>query len=214
MIKIIAPHPNTPLPQLQRVLLVYKTWAGSNTPGHSWWDFRNYLIYFRANPRSLEYMDDIVREVLIMNYPNLQFDLLLDLDGSANPGLEDTLFSKAGRKWFADLSRPISWYQDPLKELPLSSYDAIICLYPDPLGLEFGELEKSFLRKNLPNVWVINGRRRFFQLDGSTLRTIRFHRFLTKSWLAEIIFALSIFIVAPVIAVFDWLSGRANQRFE
>ncbi len=83
----------------------------------------------------------------------------------------------------------------------------LVLLYPDAIGLGWSPLERA-LRRRFNNVKVLNGRKRFFQLDGKELIQLRVRRFLEITFLPEIIFAPFLLIYGTVLTIKDKIRGR------
>jgi len=85
----------------------------------------------------------------------------------------------------------------------------IVLLYPDSIGMDFGEIERAIAsRWPAKRVLVLNGRRRMFPLDAETRRRLALRRFLEAWRLPEIMFFLVFVVVTPLLALFDIVRGR------
>jgi hypothetical protein len=91
----------------------------------------------------------------------------------------------------------------------LEGADRIVLLYPDPIGLGFGPVEKE-LRSTAPkaNIEVLNGRRRRFALDAQTSSALRWRRFLSYTMLPEFAMTAAFLLWTPVLLVVDALRGK------
>ena len=93
----------------------------------------------------------------------------------------------------------------------VSSADKIVLLYPDAIGLGFGAVERTVFAHKTASaaVEVLNGRRRYFNLNGATRAALRVRRALERSMMLEFLF-LPIFIVGtPILWTIDAVRGRA-----
>jgi len=100
---------------------------------------------------------------------------------------------------FVDVAETQDW---PAR---IADADEIVLLYPDATGLGFGATEHSILRQRHPiqDVTVLNGRRRYFQLDATTRRQLRWRRFLERWMLGEALCMPFVLIAALLLAAYD-----------
>ena len=91
----------------------------------------------------------------------------------------------------------------------LGNADNIILLYPDPIGMDFGSIERA-IASRWPSkaVLVLNGRRRFFRLDQATRRRLAVRRFLASFRLPEIAFFAAFVAITPVLLLVDLFRGH------
>ena len=95
----------------------------------------------------------------------------------------------------------------------VSTVEQIILLWPDANGMGWFDIERQVFKqkKASSDVYVLNGRRRLFELQRNRWRAFRLKRFLEKSFLLEI-GVLSLFMVtAPVLALWDGISERRRR---
>lgn len=88
--------------------------------------------------------------------------------------------------------------------------DTVVLLYPDALGLGFRALEREVwsLKKTWASVRVLNGRRRFFLLDGPSRRALALRRAAEWSMVGEWFALAGFVVVTPLMLAWDWIRGR------
>jgi len=125
-------------------------------------------------------------------------------DGRANPRslayMKETINSRIGSlgvEQMNDLSI--------LPRIDFSEIDQIVLLWPDANGMGWFNIERQVFRakKAGTHVYVLNGRRRLFELPRSLWREYRVRRFLEKSFILEIGVIVLFFITAPVLTLWD-----------
>lgn len=86
----------------------------------------------------------------------------------------------------------------------IAGADAIVLLYPDSIGMDFGWIERT-VRARWPakRLLVLNGRRRFFRLDAEMRRRLALRRFLERARLPEFAFFALFLVVTPVLLLLD-----------
>jgi hypothetical protein len=82
----------------------------------------------------------------------------------------------------------------------------IVLLYPDAIGLGFGELERR-LPPGIP-VRVVNGRRREFVLNRRTRLALSARRTLERTMAGEALALAAFAVVTPALLLFDLARGR------
>jgi hypothetical protein len=98
----------------------------------------------------------------------------------------------------------------------VSAAQQIVLLWPDANGMGWFEIERQvFKRKQAGSpVYVLNGRRRVFELSKQQWRVWRVKRFLEKSFLLET-GVLALFIVtAPVLALWDAIRKEGRRTHD
>jgi hypothetical protein len=164
-------------------------------------DLRRFIAVYRdhyANPRDARYQLGLVR-TLLADAKFESVELVVDAP-------------------LADRNEAVEWNEvagpariERLSDgqaLPFASYQTVILVYPDPLGLDWDRLERKALASGA-RVIVVNGRRRLFTLDRGVRRAVQWRRFLAKTRIVELAAA---FLVAPVaagLALQDSLRGRS-----
>jgi hypothetical protein len=174
-------------------------WLGRFVDFMTFRRLREYVAMWRdfaANPRDAAYMRSLAESVVERCDTVLKVVVDSKLDDAALPHSEvcPTPIARL------DLGR------SGLEQLPAS--DSIILVYPDPLGLSWNKLEAA-LRKQGRNVFVLNGRRRFFALDAEARRALALRRFLAQTRIMELVAGVFVIPIAALLAVRDKLAGRA-----
>lgn len=147
-----------------------------------------------ANPRSLDYISHVLRDVLAEVRPE-NVDVTVDEGWGDAPAAIDGL-AGARRARIASLG-----------PADLAGYDRVLIVYPDPLGLSWGALERR-LAGAVAGLIVLNGRRRIFPLDARWRRALAWRRFLAETRLAELAASVAIWPVAAGFALADRVRGR------
>lgn len=209
MIKTIEPHANIELPVIRRALLVYKDWGDPAGYNERWNDLRSYLVYFRANPRTLEYMAALAGELMGRYGQEAEVDMLSDIGLTVDAREQLPAISNL---WQYPPQSPSSWSPELRKKLMEGFYDTVIFMVPDAVGLRFKGVERAFEGSKYEHILVMNGRRRFFVLDGDSRRAMAMRRFMAYAWGFEMLLAPFILVVAAVLALFDALTGQSQQK--
>lgn len=82
----------------------------------------------------------------------------------------------------------------------------IVLLYPDSIGLGWTPIEGKM--KKYPNIYILNGRKRYFLLTIKTKIGLRLKRLLEITFLPELVFAPFLITLSIVWAMSDILRGR------
>jgi hypothetical protein len=90
----------------------------------------------------------------------------------------------------------------------LRDADTVVLVYPDALGLGFGNFESRLLAAGARNVVVVSGRRRLFPLTTTARRALRWRRALASTRLLEFAAALVLIPLAAVLSGYDRVRGR------
>lgn len=92
----------------------------------------------------------------------------------------------------------------------ISKADTIVLLYPDAIGLGFGQIESRVaqVKKKWAAVRILNGRKRSFLLTPFVWRQLISRRFLERSMLGEIIFTALFIVITPIFVIIDKIKGR------
>ena len=225
--RILFPNPNTPIPHLQHVVLIYqkmatytrweKLWLGKPFEGYMdmsalpWWK-KVLLIpslgqYYRANPRSLEYMLKTAAEILPYMSPDVTFDLIVCSDEPIPPESQK-------------LAQVIWHHQDASQALTRclqdKSYQGVVLLFTDPIGRGWGALEKKICQSAEMPIYVLNGRKRLMIWDRQAQQQLNLHRTLAWLFLGEASMLLLLGIVALPLGIYDQvrrLLGGHNHDF-
>ena len=102
-----------------------------------------------------------------------------------------------------------------LSTINISAFEQIIILWPDANGMGWFNIEKQVFKAKKANapVYVLNGRKRLFELSRALWRRYRFRRFLEKSFLLEFGVLVVFFMTAPSLALWDTiLEPRRRQK--
>jgi hypothetical protein len=93
-------------------------------------------------------------------------------------------------------------------------FDQIILLWPDGNGMGWYDIERQVFgdKKGSTPVYVLNGRKRLFELPRTLWRGYRFRRFLEKSFLLEIGVVVLFFVTAPALALWDMASEPEGRH--
>jgi len=96
---------------------------------------------------------------------------------------------------------------------PLEKFEQIILLWPDGNGMGWSSIERKVIRaKNATaRVYVLNGRRRLFELQRRIWRGYKVRRFLEKSFLLESGVLVVFLVTAPILALWDFVIGADNK---
>jgi len=92
----------------------------------------------------------------------------------------------------------------------LPEADTVVLLYPDAIGLGFSPVERAVgrLKKNWAAIRVLNGRRRDFLLNTTTLWALRLRRTIEWGMLGEILALLLFAGFTPFLLLRDLMRGR------
>jgi hypothetical protein len=162
-----------------------------------------------ANPRGLAYLIDLAARLGAEVVPAAPPDLLID---AAYPELEDGAFRSA----FARVERGATARFAALGTPPLladalrGAHDTVVLVHADALGLGCELLERVLLADPARRVLVVNGRRRVYALTSDARRALRLRRFLARTRLPELGFALAVWPVAAWLALVDAWRSRSG----
>ena len=101
-----------------------------------------------------------------------------------------------------------------LDEIRKLDFAAVIFLFPDPIGLGWGRTEKTIARLGIPNRYVLNGRKRFFEWRTGNRRKLMWRQFLEHSWVVETMLAVLAVIVSIPLAIYDGLLKKFGGAAE
>ncbi|WP_447983605.1 hypothetical protein [Nitrospira sp. Nam74] len=98
----------------------------------------------------------------------------------------------------------------------VSTFEQIVLLWPDANGMGWFDIERRVFngRKAGSRVYVLNGRRRFFELPRKQWRLFRFKRFMEKTFLLEFVVLFLFLLTAPVMALWDSVSARMGELYD
>ena len=100
--------------------------------------------------------------------------------------------------------------KDPLWRDKLSDVDTVAFLYPDAIGQGFYRLEEEVQRQKRKSavMFALNGRRRDFLLNCSTLLGLRIRRILERWMIGELVALILFVFITPVFLFTDLLRGH------
>lgn len=204
--KIIAPNANTSVPQMSKILCVYRPYPPAwHIDGQSIdrkiirrifflplrWSF---IRHWRANPQPVEVMVGQAMRFIQQHAPSAEIDLLYVPSTKDSPS--DEVQSPFDTVWIKHPDDTLS------NELQQQNYDTILMLYPDNIGAGWKTIEQS-LASIHANKIIINGRERIFFYDKASRAQIKKRRFLFNTMLTEIIAVPTIWLVAFFLAIYD-----------
>ncbi len=191
MIKRIAPHANTTIAPIKNALFVLRPWTlPASTTG--WKAYRDMIVHYRANPRSISYMLERANEFISAHAPDASINLLV----------HKAIINEVPAKDYPWIKNLIS--EDELSVLG-SLYDIVVFLYMDAIGMGWDDFEKKLLRFSGSQFIIINGRRRIFLWDAESRRMLRQRRFLAQAWWLEWLLAPWLLVTSTIYALFDTL---------
>jgi hypothetical protein len=165
-----------------------------------------------ANPRPLPYLLDLAERFAAEVAPSAPPDLLIDAAfPEAEEGAWRGAFARVERgataRFAADGTPPL------LADALRGAYDTVVLVHPDALGLGCELLERVLVAEPSRRVLVVNGRRRVYALAADARRALRLRRFLARTRLPELGFALVVWPVAAALAAADaWRARREAAR--
>lgn len=130
------------------------------------------------------------------------------VQSKANPREENYLRARFTEHYpdgeYINIEQNLNWRE------ALRKADTVVLLYPDAIGLGFSRLEREVRRwkKNWAAIHVLNGRRRNFLLNASTLWALRLRRIIERGMLGEMIALLLFGCFTPFLLLGDLLRGR------
>lgn len=102
-----------------------------------------------------------------------------------------------------------------VSQIDVSKFKQIVLLWPDANGMGWFNIERQIFKRKQADtqVYVLNGRRRLFELPRKQWRSFRVKRFLEKTFLLEVGVLLLFIVTAPILALWDAMADgvRRNQ---
>jgi hypothetical protein len=92
----------------------------------------------------------------------------------------------------------------------LHKADDVVLLWPDGSGFGWFRIEmmvREFKRREA-NVFVLNGRRRYFPLTRSVYVEYLIRRIAERFWIGEIVFTVLFLLISPIYVAIDLLKGK------
>lgn len=197
--KILAPHANTSLAPISKILFVLHPWTLKQRNDGSRGAIRDFILHFRANPRSASYMLELASEFKNNHAEGAAAELLVDESLQAE-------ITEKQRAWFPHIFTSFTF-----DELSKKNYDTIVLLYPDPLGLGWEKVESALKKIKTAQIIVINGRRREFIWDQEARRRLAYRRYLAKAGWMEALLAPWLWITACLFYLSDLLGGKTRE---
>jgi hypothetical protein len=199
-LKIIAPHSNTSLAPISNILFVLRPWTLRQRNGVSWGAIRDFILHYRANPRSAEYMLELASEFKNNHASGATAELLVDDSLLAD-------ISDKHRTWFNRIFTHFTF-----DELSNKNYDTVALLYEDPIGLGWENIEGTLKKLKSAQTIVINGRRREFIWDEDAQRTLATRRFFAKAGWIESLLVPWLWISASLFYLSDLVRGKTREE--
>jgi len=152
-----------------------------------------YQAIYKANPRSLDYcLESILKR---------EEKDFLEVIALPSKGEEISLAGKFNRFTTARTRK------DLLEEVSkrIGESDSLILLYPDAIGQGYDKIESVVLESG-KQVYVLNGRKRYFELTGETLKGLKVRRILEKCFLLEILFSILFPFISVPYFLYEYLT--------
>lgn len=94
--------------------------------------------------------------------------------------------------------------------MSINPADEIILLFPDAIGLNWGETERKINQQVQPNTLIscLNGRGRYFVLTRRTQFSLRLRRLLEKTLITEFLSSIAFVILTPILLSYDLIRRR------
>ena len=124
----------------------------------------------------------------------------------ANAGVRDRDYMEALFRSHFPHGVLVAATDGPIPGDVLDRMDTIVLLYPDPIGMDFGAIEREVAsRWPAKRLLALNGRRRLFRLDDGMRWKLALRRFLAAWRIPEILFFVVFVVVTPFLALYDTL---------
>ena len=146
---------------------------------------------FYANPRTVEYMIEVLGELVGKIFPDAEVTIVHDEKVSIDPR----------PKWANRLvgASLVDGTDRNGQNIALitgdSAADLLLLAHNDALGIGLFGLEQALASRH-PHVFVVNGRRRIYRLDAVARHTLTRRRFLAQTRLVELGLSCYIFAAA------------------
>ncbi len=171
--------------------------------------WKSHMQHVRANPRSTEYMIRLAVERLVVELPGAGIDLLCDDAAAAQiPADCRGAFEQVVGVPEKQLDRLDARLVD---RLSARGYTLVVLLYRDAIGLGWSRTERS-TRRLAGRHAVLNGRRRFFELDRAHRRALRLRRLLSTAWITELLLMPVVGVTTAALSLYDAVTRLAVRR--
>lgn len=227
--KILFPNKNTDVGPLKKILCVLKptqiyplyekmVFRGCYKEGmpHGKNLLQKIIIYpvravfYRANPRSMDYMLAFALSFLRETFKGIQIDLLVEENGWKE--VSDDLKKGFSRVFQSAHPNFFPFDGKLLENIKQQKYDAAALLYADAVGLSWWKAERIVHKLKCPLNFVINGRKKVFLWDREARRKLYLRRILEKTWFFEIILSLGFFIFTPFLLLYDLIAKNTETK--
>jgi ubiquinone/menaquinone biosynthesis C-methylase UbiE len=158
--------------------------------------------YYKANPRTVEYCLERAAEFASVSYKNAA-EVHCIVRSPEVSGKQADCFTSV---------KALPEEKDFIKEFKrqLSAVDEVVLLYPDAIGQGYQHIES--LLADMEQVYVVNGRRRVFQLTPKTRRDLKVRRILEKFFVMEALTSLLFpFFLIPYYT-YERLTRRSYRK--
>jgi hypothetical protein len=170
------------------------------------------ILYVDYNAPAYPTLDRIVRRIGSDRLRSLLRRLDFDSISRRNPRSQQYMGKLISERHVGGRSAVISLGPEAgAKEAArIAEAGRVVLLWRDGNGTGWSRLERFVFRHRAEgaSVWVLNGRRREFELTPSVRRSLLFRRFLEKSFLAEFSMVVVFAVASPVLVCWDLLRGK------
>jgi hypothetical protein len=104
-------------------------------------------------------------------------------------------------------AREVRLVARPSELSPVTPGAEVVLLWTDANGIGCSPLERA-LNRSGARIWVLNGRRRLFELTPERRRLLQCRRALEKFLLGEVLFTILFFLITPGLVAWDAVRGR------
>lgn len=165
--------------------------------------FSTYAQFRRANPRAETVLSQMAKSVLSGFEDISSIEVLLPSSWThLNHTLKELHVIKITQYDEGDLL-------NQLQNMVLSrTYDEVYLFYPDALGLGWFNIERVLLKSTSAKIIIINGRKRMFELNKSSIKKLTTHRFIERSWIPETLLIMVLIPLSLLLFMLDFLKGK------
>jgi ubiquinone/menaquinone biosynthesis C-methylase UbiE len=201
---------------MQKILFIWqptKIYSDRNNPGSGYgntnWSGRFFtniknINTIKANPRKADYcMQNALDKSICPIDANFEKDLVI-----LGNRVKEKFVSSFNHIF--EMSDYSGFYERLKKEI--SGKDMVILLYPDAIGQGYKKAE-SIVLKSRKKIYILNGRKRFFELNRKTWMALRFRRAMEKYLIFEMVFSLLFpFFILPYF-LFEKITRKSRNSF-